>query len=72
MATLTLKNIPHRLHRRLKASARRNRRSLNGEILARLERQLTAGRRRPASQAKAVAALAARVRRLERGQRKRR
>ena len=37
MPTLTLKNIPSELHARLKASAERNRRSLNSEILARLE-----------------------------------
>jgi len=37
MPTLTLKNIPPDLHARLKASAERNRRSLNSEILARLE-----------------------------------
>ena len=37
MATLTLKNIPDHLHSALKASAERNRRSLNSEILARLE-----------------------------------
>lgn len=35
--TITLKNIPPGLHARLKASAARNRRSLNSEILARLE-----------------------------------
>lgn len=35
--TITLKNIPLGLHARLKASAARNRRSLNSEILARLE-----------------------------------
>ena len=37
MPTLTLKNVPADLHARLKASAERNRRSLNSEILARLE-----------------------------------
>lgn len=37
MATLTLKNIPDELHARLKESAERNRRSLNSEILVRLE-----------------------------------
>lgn len=37
MATLTLKNIPDELHARLKESAERNRRSLNSEILIRLE-----------------------------------
>ncbi len=42
MTNLTLKNVPAELHARLKASAESNRRSLNGEILARLEAQLTA------------------------------
>lgn len=37
MATLTLKNIPDELHARLRESADRNRRSLNSEILVRLE-----------------------------------
>ena len=40
MPTLTLKNIPDQLHARLKASAERHRRSLNSEILARLERDV--------------------------------
>ena len=35
--TLTLKNIPDELHAKLKDSAERNRRSLNSEILIRLE-----------------------------------
>ena len=42
MLTLTLKNIPARLHARLKASAGKNRRSLNSEILTRLERDVAA------------------------------
>lgn len=37
MTTLTLKNIPDELHALLKESAERNRRSLNSEILVRLE-----------------------------------
>ena len=37
MTTLTLKNIPDELHTLLKESAERNRRSLNSEILIRLE-----------------------------------
>ena len=37
MLNLTLKNIPRDLHLRLKASAEKNRRSLNSEILTRLE-----------------------------------
>lgn len=42
MATLTLKNIPDELHARLKESAERNRRSLNSEILIRLESAFSA------------------------------
>ena len=42
MPTLTLKNIPDDLHARLKASAERNRRSLNSEILFRLEKDIKA------------------------------
>ena len=42
MATLTLKNIPDELHALLKESAERNRRSLNSEILIRLEAAFTA------------------------------
>lgn len=42
MLNLTLKNIPKDLHARLKESAERNRRSLNSEILTRLETQFTA------------------------------
>jgi uncharacterized protein YPO0396 len=39
---LTLKNVPPELHARLKASAEANRRSLNREILARLEAEMDA------------------------------
>lgn len=42
MLNFTLKNIPPRLHERLKASAEANHRSLNREILARLESQIEA------------------------------
>ena len=42
MLNLTLKNIPKDLHARLKESAERNRRSLNSEILTRLEIQFAA------------------------------
>jgi len=44
MLTFTLKNIPIDLHHRLKASAELNRRSLNREILARLESGFAAPR----------------------------
>jgi plasmid stability protein len=40
MATLTLKNVPQELVARLKQLAKQNRRSLNQETLARLERSL--------------------------------
>lgn len=42
MLNLTLKNIPKDLHAQLKDSAEKNRRSLNSEILARLERDVSA------------------------------
>jgi len=42
MLNLTLKNVPPELHARLKASAEANRRSLNREILARLEAGVSA------------------------------
>ncbi|MDA8107698.1 MAG: Arc family DNA-binding protein [Betaproteobacteria bacterium] len=42
MLTLTLKNIPKELHARLKQAADRNRRSLNSEILVRLESEFAA------------------------------
>lgn len=42
MATLTLKNVPDELVARLKREAKENRRSLNQETLARLERSLAA------------------------------
>jgi plasmid stability protein len=44
MATLTLKNVPDSLYRRLKRSARLHRRSLNGEAIHRLESSLGAER----------------------------
>ena len=44
MLTLTLKNIPAHLHAKLKESAEKNRRSLNSEILTRLERDVAAPR----------------------------
>ena len=40
MPTLNLKNVPVRLHRRLKQSAREHRRSLNNEAIFRLEQAL--------------------------------
>ncbi len=45
MATITLKNIPDDLHRRLRESAARHHRSMNREIIARLEEQLMPAKR---------------------------
>ena len=36
MKSITIKGIPDELHKRLKAEAKRNRRSLNQEVIARL------------------------------------
>ena len=44
MATITLKNIPRQLHRRLKERAEENHRSLNCEVIATLERTIGSGR----------------------------
>ena len=41
MPNITVKNIPDDLYRRLKAVAKRNQRSLNGEIINRIERSLS-------------------------------
>ncbi|RCK79866.1 MAG: hypothetical protein OZSIB_4020 [Candidatus Ozemobacter sibiricus] len=40
MATITLKNVPRQIHLGIKKRAEKNHRSINGEILACLERVL--------------------------------
>jgi plasmid stability protein len=45
MVTVTLKNVPDGLVQRLKGEAKRNRRSLNQELLARLESTVAGPRR---------------------------
>ena len=55
MPTITLKNVPDDLHQRLKASAERNRRSMNSEALVCLERALTPHTQRRADEAIAEA-----------------
>lgn len=40
MANVTIKNIPDPLHERLKEAAARSRRSLNAEVILRLEQSL--------------------------------
>ena len=42
--TLTIKNIPERLRKRLKESAAEHRRSINGEAISCLEKALAGGR----------------------------
>ena len=66
MPTLTLKNIPDGLHARLKASAERNRRSLNSEILFRLEKDIQDSRPvlDPVVHAETLRAFAARLPRV--------
>ena len=44
MPTLTIKNIPTRLHKRLKKSANEHHRSLNSEVIIRLEQGLSGKR----------------------------
>jgi plasmid stability protein len=44
MATITVKNIPDDVYRRLKAAAESNRRSINGEIISRIEQSLRSRR----------------------------
>ncbi len=65
MLTLTLKNIPEDLHAMLKESAEGNRRSLNSEILARLERELAAPTLDPEVHAKQLKAFTTRLPRVE-------
>lgn len=40
MVTITLKNIPPELYERLKVQAKRNRRSINGEVISIIEKAL--------------------------------
>lgn len=65
MLTLTLKNIPENLHALLKESAEKNRRSLNSEILLRLESDFAAPTVEAEAHAKELKAFAARLPRVE-------
>ena len=49
MPTLTIKNVPEAIYQRLKESAKLHRRSLNGEVIARLDEALIGGRLNPDS-----------------------
>ena len=65
MLTLTLKNIPKELHVMLKDSAEKNRRSLNSEILVRLENDFAAPAVDSEAYAKELKTFAARLPRVE-------
>jgi len=67
MLNLTLKNIPKDLHARLKESAEKNRRSLNSEILTRLEREFTVPVVDREAHARALRVLVARLPRVDHG-----
>jgi plasmid stability protein len=61
MATVTVKDLPEKLHRQLKARALRHRRSLNSEIIEVLEAATTSQRVDPDSLLARAAALRSRV-----------
>lgn len=65
MLTLTLKNIPEALHARLKEGAEKNRRSLNSEILMRLESEFAAPIVDAEAEARALKAFTAKLPRVE-------
>ena len=65
MLTLTLKNIPADLHQMLKQSAEKNRRSLNSEILVRLESDFAAPTVDPVAHARELKSFAARLPRVQ-------
>jgi antitoxin FitA len=64
MPALTIKNMPDEVYRRLKASARLNRRSLNNEAIVLLERSLGHRRRSAAESLAALRRLHERLRDL--------
>ncbi len=59
--TLTLKSVPDEIYERLKASATANHRSLNSEIIARLEAQLLPRRTSAAEHLSAIRAVRSRL-----------
>ena len=65
MLNLTLKNIPKHLHARLRESAEKNRRSLNSEILTRLESEFAAPVVDAEAHARALRAFVARLPRAD-------
>ena len=65
MPSLTLKNIPKDLHALLRRSAEKNRRSLNSEILLRLESDFAAPEVEPEVHARTLRAFVAKLPRVE-------
>jgi len=61
MATVTVKDLPEKLHRQLKVRARQHRRSLNSEILAVLEEATASHRVDPDDLLARAAAVRSRV-----------
>ena len=61
MATVTVKDLPDKLHRKLKARAVQHRRSLNSEIIAVLEAAASARKLDPDDLLTRAAALRSRV-----------
>jgi plasmid stability protein len=61
VASITVKDIPEKLHRRLKARALAHRRSLNSEIIASLEAAASAEKLDPDALLARAAALRSRV-----------
>lgn len=59
--TLTLKSIPDAIYERLKAVAAANHRSVNSEVIARLEAQLLPARTPAAEHLAAIRAIRARL-----------
>jgi len=41
MVTITIKNVPPEIYERLKVQAKRNRRSINGEVISIIEKALS-------------------------------
>jgi plasmid stability protein len=64
MATLTIKNIPEKLRKRLKKSAAQHRRSINGEAIICLEKVLVGNRVDPQDFLAQVRSLRARMPRV--------
>jgi plasmid stability protein len=61
MPAITIKNLPDGLYERLKANSKAHHRSINGELIATLERALTAQRMDPEQQLAQIRALRSRL-----------